>query len=108
MRIPKVDSDTRKTFVSSLLTVSPKMTIREVNEKVKEKFGKAMRPPLIQAERRKLTGVADASVTAPAPVVDMSTVGAIAPTHVEPLTTTTEVPSTTIGDLLQNGALAGS
>ena len=54
MRISKTLQDVRKAEVLGLLTTNPKMTIKQVNEALKAKFGRAMHPKYIQEIRRGL------------------------------------------------------
>lgn len=55
MRITREKSEQKQNFVLSLFAVTPKMTVREVQEKLKETFGATMNPSRILSLRASLS-----------------------------------------------------
>ena len=71
MRLNRTVVTERETFLTAVFEAEPKLTIREAQEKLMEKFGRAMRPNKVLSIRKeirsRLVNVLASPVTAPPP-----------------------------------------
>jgi len=80
-RISKEKSQEKQSFVMGLLATNPSLTIREIQEKLKETFNQTMNPATILTLRKSVTTGTDSPAVTPEP--PMAAEAATPPTPVE-------------------------